>query len=294
MDYYCKQYAQTDKKYSQQFSTQQTEAWLQTSRALVLEKEKAIFCFIPKVGCSSWKVKILENRGLLSKDDYKGLDAISHEQPMQDILAKYGIRTLSEYDLTTAKWMLKSYYKFLFVRDPFERLLSAYRDKMANPGNQHYRPKANNILKFFRSNLTVPTFTMFLKSLVHTPPRMYDIHWRPYDVMCNPCHVNYDVIGKLETLESDVGCVTSQLNMTSWFPLPGSARSTFDLVGAYFRSVPETVMADVEKAYGHDAAMFGYKSLLDRGYRTQGHITNEQKNTDGHPWPLSSMVENMA
>ena len=41
-----------------------------------------------------------------------------------------GYRYLSEWPPEEQIKMLKTYYKFMFARHPFERLLSAYRDKV--------------------------------------------------------------------------------------------------------------------------------------------------------------------
>lgn len=39
---------------------------------------------------------------------------------------------------------------FLFVREPFERLLSAYRDKLENLNNNYYRALGEQIMKTHR------------------------------------------------------------------------------------------------------------------------------------------------
>ena len=43
---------------------------------------------------------------------------------------KNGYRYLSEWPPEKQVEMIKTYYKFMFARHPFERLLSAYRDKV--------------------------------------------------------------------------------------------------------------------------------------------------------------------
>lgn len=41
-----------------------------------------------------------------------------------------GYKYLSSYPKEQQIFMLKTFYKFMFVRHPLERLLSAYRDKV--------------------------------------------------------------------------------------------------------------------------------------------------------------------
>lgn len=43
---------------------------------------------------------------------------------------EHGYRYLSEWPPNEQVEMIKTYYKFMFARHPFERLLSAYRDKV--------------------------------------------------------------------------------------------------------------------------------------------------------------------
>ena len=47
-----------------------------------------------------------------------------------------GYKYLSEWPPEEQIEMIKSYYKFMFVRHPLERLLSAYRDKVRG-GHRH-------------------------------------------------------------------------------------------------------------------------------------------------------------
>ena len=117
------------------------------------------------------------------------------------------------------KEMLKTYFKFTFVREPFERILSAYKDKFVYP-RKFDRPvlelHGTAILKNFRPNASKSalkklddiTFREFIEYLVtkgsnkSTP--VMDWHWDNYVNICGMCAINYDFIGHYETFDQDL------------------------------------------------------------------------------------------
>ena len=116
------------------------------------------------------------------------------------------------------KQMLKTYFKFTFVREPFERILSAYKDKFVYP--RFPRPKlqlhGTAILKSVRPNasqialdkLDDISFREFIEYLVtkgsnkSTP--VMDWHWDNYVNICGMCAITYDFIGHYETFDQDL------------------------------------------------------------------------------------------
>ena len=119
------------------------------------------------------------------------------------------------------KQMLETYFKFTFVREPFERLLSAYKDKFVNRRQVNVDRKireyhGREILKNFRPNaskralkkLDDITFREFIQYLVtkgsnkSTP--VMDWHWDNYVNICGMCAINYDFIGHYETFDQDL------------------------------------------------------------------------------------------
>ena len=87
--------------------------------------------------------------------------------------------------------------KFYFVRHPFERLVSCYRDKF------EFGAKSNYIFKTFNPSVIKskhpnrPTFVEFVDYLVRTPIENYNDHWLPNWIHCQVCTQKYDVIGKI-------------------------------------------------------------------------------------------------
>ena len=74
----------------------------------------------------------------------------SHER-----LHELGLRFLHTYTPREIKKRLKNYFKFMFVRDPLERVLSAYRSKMETM-KKDFRPMyKNRILRHKYPNMTL-------------------------------------------------------------------------------------------------------------------------------------------
>ena len=90
------------------------------------DKHKLLYCYVPKVGCTSWKVKLS-----LMSDNANDKVLNTHPSPVDNRtgLAKYGIKMLSTYSPEQIKYRIENYYKFIFVRHPMERIVSSYRSK---------------------------------------------------------------------------------------------------------------------------------------------------------------------
>ena len=70
-------------------------------------------------------------------------------------LEKLGLRYLHTYSQVEIEERLKSYFKFMLVRDPLERVLSAYRDKLETKPNDFKPLYKNRILRYKYKNMTM-------------------------------------------------------------------------------------------------------------------------------------------
>lgn len=95
-----------------------------------------VFLTLFKVACTNWKRTLLYLSG-----------GTNVTKPM-DIPADFVHRTgvlpkLSNFSAETATQMLQTYTTFLIVRHPFERLLSAYRNKLEqhSPSSKYFQTR---------------------------------------------------------------------------------------------------------------------------------------------------------
>ncbi len=94
---------------------------------IVDDENKIMYCYVPKVGCTSWKVKL----ALMTSKGNKNILVNTHPTVVDDRggLFPFGLRMLSSYTPREILLRLKTHFKFIFVRHPTERILSTFRSK---------------------------------------------------------------------------------------------------------------------------------------------------------------------
>lgn len=97
------------------------------------------------------------------------------------------------------------YAKALFVRHPFERLVSVYIDKaLRTRSEMEWAYKAYwDKIPGVKADNRCPTFSEFVDFVLANPVEKWDPHWYPYYTRCQPCLVDYDFVGKLESAGRD-------------------------------------------------------------------------------------------
>ena len=165
---------------------------------------------------------------------------------------------------------LKTYFKFLFVREPLHRLLSAFKDKFLGniTGSREVsRSAREDIVKsyrprdFVRGESNLVTFSEFIKYFSN-PKRWRDHHWRQYDKICHPCLVKYDFIGKLENVSEDGPSLLRMggLSDKAVFPPIHQHTSGYEVLNNYSQIPPDDIKK-IGELYFSDFAMFGYEYL---------------------------------
>ncbi|KAK6165984.1 hypothetical protein SNE40_022782 [Patella caerulea] len=156
------------------------------------------YCLSPKVGCTHWIniFRFLANAtmGVLYKSPFDIPRMVTH----------YGGKGKMEYSEKLDK-TVDSNFKFMFVREPYARLWSAYLDKLFLP--DFWRSQGGVIQRFFKKRTDSCakgiTFEEFLEYIVSVPPSQLNSHWTPFRYICDPCDFHPDFIGNMETFKQD-------------------------------------------------------------------------------------------
>lgn len=228
------------------------------SHLLVDEENQIIYCFIPKVACTQWKTILSELKGLCKNNSCISRSFIHNRRHFKN---------LNTYPSDVALGMLQRYFSFLFVREPFERLLSAYMDKFF-PGNKEFhRNIGTGIIRKFRPLASERarktgddvTFAEFTDYLVHVARGRGDEHWNTYQTLCHPCAINYDVIGHFENLIEEGPYVIRKAGIEHLvsFPQYIPSNTTSQLL-RFYSQIPRDNIARLRDVYQSDFEMFGY------------------------------------
>ncbi|XP_070787410.1 carbohydrate sulfotransferase 9-like [Pituophis catenifer annectens] len=231
---------------------------VQVSRQLFVDENyKFIYCEVPKVGCSNWKKIVLLLTLNLSRDTFEVSQKEIHKTNL--------LKRLSSYPPKQQEELLNSFTKVMFTRHPLERLVSAYRDKLL--GNEPYYSGtlANEIKALFRKgkNFTgAVTFQEFVNYIVTSNKEYLDVHWKPMSLLCDPCNIQYDVLGKYETLEDDVNHTLSRIRAPEIVRYPDSKfypqRTNKNLTTQYLRKLDWNQIQKLMELYQIDFSLFNY------------------------------------
>ena len=113
---------------------------------LVDDRLRYIYCKVEKVACTTWKRTLLWLTGNFTSQQAANLDFFRVHN--KQFLYSY-LRPLSAYTSQEIRDRLDSYFKFMFVRDPLERLVSAFRDKMFSDDEPPYKKLSRRIRRNF-------------------------------------------------------------------------------------------------------------------------------------------------
>jgi hypothetical protein len=183
--------------------------------------------------------------------------------------------------VTCACKLLKLYYvkkcqvnvlQIIFVRHPLDRLLSAYRSKFLSVTRENerdfFQKYGRTIIKRYRNNPSREAlnlgsdvqFDEFLRYVRDTPLSSLDRHWAPYEDQCLLCKINYDFIGKHESMNVDADYLLDLWKVNN-IRFPPPYRDLSDEAchfKKFYDNIPPKLVDDVAAKFNRDTLMFGY------------------------------------
>ncbi|XP_071551794.1 uncharacterized protein [Panulirus ornatus] len=178
-----------------------------------------LHCHVPKVASTTWAWHLLRALGV--KDEVIATSENVH------ILLKERVPPPKAQDFK--KGLLDGTLKFLVTRHPFQRLVSAYKNKIVwDTKHRHqYVALAQTIMKQHQnpnsSDLVLPTFRHFCHHVADSIETWLlqpetsswpDRHWMPITYICSPCHLEYDVYCKMDTMDADTSFIANQCGLS--------------------------------------------------------------------------------
>lgn len=193
---------------------------------LISETSNLIYCPVAKVACSSFKKIILK---LEQVNDEHVIFKLSND--MFHAYAHHTLTLASKYDEKQSKELVSDprYFKFVFVRNPWDRLTSGYLNKIVTvQGLENSSSPGKEIVEqVYCSQGLKPdfekaiTFRQFAEYVSSHPDQDLDGHWRSQISFMGD--VKFDFIGKFESIETDFEQMQRKLDLE--VDLPWSNKS---------------------------------------------------------------------
>ncbi|XP_030071329.1 carbohydrate sulfotransferase 8 isoform X2 [Microcaecilia unicolor] len=240
---------------------------LVAQQLFVVPSHQIIFCSIPKAGCSNWKrIFLLLEKNLTNETSALDNENINRSSVLMNIHKTPLLRRLISYPPKQQLELLNNYTKMMFTRDPFERLVSAYRDKFLHSQQLHSISLINHIKAAFQKSEEKLTFQEFVSFLLKEKEN--NIHWRAMYKLCDPCLIHYDIIGKLETINQDANGllrsfgVPENLHYPTFKKYKTEPRTNEQITKEYLERLSEKQMEQLCKFYEMDFSLFNYSSNI--------------------------------
>ena len=184
------------------------------------------------------------------------------------------------YSLTDSQRLhkIRNYWKFVILRNPLERLLSAFLNKVSSPLqltasvwdtfelHKHrimeiYHP---NKLKTFKSGSLSEElrldFETFLRWIIDTPNYRLNEHFAPIVELAQPCRVRYNFYGNFKMYSSDMRSITERLGVPHRYFVDKSShkpgRETRELMEPFYSQVSKEVKLRLLQNIAEDMAFY--------------------------------------
>lgn len=206
---------------------------------IVVYKYKFIYLSIPKVACSSLKA-VFAN--LLNKN----------EGDVHD-LNKFNFVEIENIN----DKRFEKYFKFAFVRNPWDRVVSLYLNKISNPlGGKSISHRGEELFYKYRWWKKSMSFKDFVIAISKTPDIYSELHFKSqhnfiYDKKGN---LLADFIGRFENLDKDFDHVCRKINIPK-VNIPHDNSTTRNHYSTYYNKETKKLIAE---RYKKDIRLFGY------------------------------------
>jgi hypothetical protein len=203
-----------------------------------------LYVSVPKTGCTTIKTILAAASGLIGAESthYRHSEEFVHDVLMQSA------DRWSNKSLIERKEILRGQntFRFTSVRNPFERIVSCYLDKVV--ANPTYWKK--------QIGTSGSSFKEFLAAIRDTPPGRRDVHTALMADICFPRQMSFDFIVRHETFASDLEGVRWRLGLGEYqLPRPRRDQESRAKIGEFIGPQEADL---IRKIYARDFEAFNY------------------------------------
>ncbi|UVK44418.1 glycoside hydrolase family 99-like domain-containing protein [Mesorhizobium sp. AR07] len=226
---------------------------------------KILYVSTPKVACTSLKWWFASLEGYA-----QALHSIADSEESDPALVVHESHKVAPHvtglklDNLSEALSSESYFRFAVVRNPYERLFSAWQSKLLLREPRQARFYTNT--EFFHYPVNderdiAPAFEAFLEHLAaNEAPSYWDHHWMPQADLLRPDLINYSLIAKIEQASELSKALVSWIGQ--YAPDPFGVRRANESLIPYLPAFLTPRSAElVASLYSADFDIFGYERV---------------------------------
>lgn len=231
------------------------------SHCIISDKYRFVYFVVPKVACSSIKVALLPLFEDLDPTPYQTSQKNPKSVRMHKLFAD------SSYQINREQFLQKfeggqysDYFKFAFVRNPWDRLVSCWLHKLSTDTSPGLKAPATLAKKVYSG---MP-FSEFVEVVANTPDSEANIHFKAQSSMVCDGSTEYhgsphlvDFIGRFENLSGDFGTVAKRIGAERELELGHLMRRNME-ARPYTEFYDKELRNVVYERYREDVERFGY------------------------------------
>ncbi|XP_006817748.1 carbohydrate sulfotransferase 11-like [Saccoglossus kowalevskii] len=220
---------------------------------LVDDNYSIFYCPTAKVASTNWRKVLLVLRGTFTNVS----EILSNRVVYQSNHPNLGSYTKTEIEIR-----MRTYTKFMFSRHPIHKLLSAYLDKLGDSPQWVFLKK----IRPWMTEVDKISFSDFVNYILKTDSNQLNKHWGLIKNKCNPCNIDFDILGKFETLSEDSKGILNAISASEIVDFPSYAThrtssASLDVLAKYYSQLSKQQTERLYSKYETDFRLFDYNAV---------------------------------